>query len=39
MVEEALLMTGVNNIVPLYSTTTGAAKDFQIGSDACLNPD
>jgi anti-anti-sigma factor len=39
MVEEALLMTGVNNIVPLYSTTRGAAKDFQIGSDACLNPD
>jgi anti-sigma B factor antagonist len=30
MVEEALAMTSVNKIVPLYSTTTMAAKDFQL---------
>jgi anti-anti-sigma factor len=28
IVEEALAMTSVNKIVPLYSTTTAAAKDF-----------
>jgi len=39
MVEEALAMTSVNKIVPLYSTTTVAAKDFQLASDACLDPD
>jgi len=30
MVEEALAMTSVNKIVPLYSTTTVAAKDFKL---------
>lgn len=30
MVEEALAMTSVNKIVPLYSTTTLAAKNFTI---------
>jgi len=30
MVEEALAMTSVNKIVPLYSTTTQAAKHFQL---------
>jgi len=30
MVKEALAMTGVNKILPLYSTTTVAAKDFQL---------
>jgi anti-sigma B factor antagonist len=30
IVEEALAMTSVNKIVPLYSTTTMAAKDFQL---------
>jgi anti-sigma B factor antagonist len=28
MVEEALAMTSVSKIVPLYSTAAGAAKDF-----------
>lgn len=31
MVEEALAMTSVNKIVPLYSTTKEAADDFQLG--------
>ena len=30
MVEEALVMTSVNKIVPLYSTTNEAAEDFQL---------
>jgi anti-anti-sigma factor len=39
MVEEVLAMTSVNKIVPVYSTTTVAAKDFQLPPDACLDPD
>ncbi len=41
IVEEALAMTSVNKIVPLYSTTTVAAKDFKLASiaDFCLGPD
>jgi hypothetical protein len=30
IVEEALAMTSVNKIVPLYSTATMAAKDFRL---------
>jgi anti-sigma B factor antagonist len=30
MVEEALVMTSVNKIVPFYSTTKEAAEDFQL---------
>jgi anti-sigma B factor antagonist len=32
MVEEALAMTSVSKIVPLYSTTTQAAKDFHVSA-------
>ena len=32
MVEDALAMTSVNKIVPLYSTTTQAADDFHLTS-------
>jgi anti-sigma B factor antagonist len=39
MVEEALAMTSVNKIVPLYSTTTTAAQDFPPASGVSLNRD